>query len=125
MLRKTCRRFWKKVNKYVIRKRREKFPTCAGPFYLRRAIARFQIFKHYVSERTSLNCLKLFIVNDPAKSAKHAQSILFLKVGHSQPLFIYFRLINTVDIKQMLNKILPMTGVEPRTSGIESDRSTN
>ena len=25
----------------------------------------------------------------------------------------------------MLNKILPMTGVEPRTSGIESDRSTN
>ena len=25
----------------------------------------------------------------------------------------------------MFNKILPMTGVEPRTSGIESDRSTN
>ena len=25
----------------------------------------------------------------------------------------------------MLNKILPMTGVEPRTSGIESDCSTN
>ena len=25
----------------------------------------------------------------------------------------------------MLNKILPMTGVEPQTSGIESDRSTN
>ena len=25
----------------------------------------------------------------------------------------------------MLNKILPMTGVEPRTSDIESDRSTN
>ena len=25
----------------------------------------------------------------------------------------------------MLNKILLMTGVEPRTSGIESDRSTN
>ena len=39
--------------------------------------------------------------------------------------FIYFHLFNTVDNKQMFNKILPMTGVEPRTSGIESDRSTN
>ena len=39
--------------------------------------------------------------------------------------FIYFRLFNTVDNKQMFNKILPMTGVEPWTSGIESDRSTN
>ena len=39
--------------------------------------------------------------------------------------FIYFRLFNTVDNKQMLNKFLPMTGVEPRTSGIESHRSTN
>ena len=28
----------------------------------------------------------------------------FLKVGHSRPLFIYFRLFNTVDNKQMLNK---------------------
>ena len=31
----------------------------------------------------------------------------------------------TVDSKQMFNNILPMTGFEPRTSGIESDRSTN
>ena len=49
----------------------------------------------------------------------------FLKVGHSRPLFIYFCLFNTVDNKQMFNKILPMMGVEPRTSGIISDRSTN
>ena len=47
------------------------------------------------------------------------------KVGHSRPLFIYFRLFNTVDNKQMFNKILPMSGVEPRTSGIKSNRSTN
>ena len=47
------------------------------------------------------------------------------KVDHARPLFIYFRIFNTVDNKQMLNKILPMTEVEPRTSGIESDRSTN
>ena len=50
---------------------------------------------------------------------------VFFKVGHSRPLFIYFRLFNTVDNKQMFNKILPMTGVEPRTSGIEIHRSTN
>ena len=51
------------------------------------------------------------------------------KVGHSRLLFIYFRLFITVDNKQvnkqMFNNILPVTGVEPRTSGIESDRSTN
>ena len=49
----------------------------------------------------------------------------FKKVGYSRPLFIYFRRFMTVDNKQMFNKILPMTGVEPRSSGIESDRSTN
>ena len=53
----------------------------------------------------------------------------FLKVGHSRLLFIYFRLFNTVDNKQvkkqMFNKILPMTGVELWASGFESDRSTN
>ena len=49
----------------------------------------------------------------------------FKKVGHTRPLFIYFRLFKTVYNKQMLNKILPMTGVKPRTSGIESNRSTN
>ena len=33
----------------------------------------------------------------------------------------------TVDSKQMynVNKFLPMTGFEPRTSGLGSDRSTN
>ena len=50
---------------------------------------------------------------------------IFLKVDHSRPLFIYLRLFNAVDSKQMFNKILPMTGVEPRTSGIKSDHSTN
>ena len=50
-------------------------------------------------------------------------------MGHSWPLFIYlFRLFNTVQSKQV-NKcsilILPMTGFEPRPSGIGSDCSTN
>ena len=52
--------------------------------------------------------------------------VVFFKVGHSRSLFIfYFCLFNTVDNKQMFNKILPMTGVEPKTSGIEISRSTN
>ena len=40
-------------------------------------------------------------------------------------LFSFFQY--TVDSKQMfyINKFLPMTGFEPRTSGIGSDRSTN
>ena len=52
--------------------------------------------------------------------------LFFLKkVGHSRPLVIYFRLFNAVDNKPMFNKILLMNGVEPWTSGIKSDRSTN
>ena len=38
---------------------------------------------------------------------------------------MYFRLFNTVENKQMFNKIYADDWVEPRTSGIESDRSTN
>ena len=47
--------------------------------------------------------------------------ITFFKMGHSRS-FQY-----TVDSKQMFisNKFLPMTGFEPRTSGIGSDSSTN
>ena len=51
-------------------------------------------------------------------------AIFFKKVGHSRPLYL-FSSFNTVDNKQMVIKILPMTEVEPRTSGIESNRSTN
>ena len=35
-----------------------------------------------------------------------------------------FRLINTVDSKSSIY-FLPMTGFEPQTSGVGSDRSTN
>ena len=45
-------------------------------------------------------------------------------MGHSRPLFLYFRLFNTVNSKQMLDKSLPMPGFEPRISGVEGDRST-
>ena len=40
---------------------------------------------------------------------------------------LFSSFLHTVDSKQMfnINKFLPMTGFEPRTSGIRSDRSTN
>ena len=49
-------------------------------------------------------------------------------MGHSRPLFSLFSSFQyTVDSKQMfnINKFLPMTGFEPRTFGIGSNRSTN
>ena len=54
--------------------------------------------------------------------------VFFLKNGlfpASSSLFSSFQ--NTVDSKQMffVYKFLPMTGFEPQTSGIGSDRSTN
>ena len=49
---------------------------------------------------------------------------MFLKMGHSRPLFLYFRLFNTVNSKQMFDKSLPMTGIELQISGVGGDRST-
>ena len=48
-------------------------------------------------------------------------------MGHFRPLILYFRLFNTVDSQQIniWYKSLPMTGFEPRTSGVGSDCSTN
>ena len=54
-------------------------------------------------------------------------TFLFLN-RHSRPLFSLFPCFQyTVDSKQIfnVNKFLPMTGFEPRTSGVGSDRSTN
>ena len=53
---------------------------------------------------------------------------LFFKMGHSRPLFLYFRLFNTqltVYKCSICKFFLPMTGFEPRTSCIGSNRSTN
>ena len=50
---------------------------------------------------------------------------LFFKLGLSRTLFIYFHLFNTVESKQMFYKSLPITGFEPRISGVGGDRSTN
>ena len=49
--------------------------------------------------------------------------MFFVKMGHSRPLFFFvFSIQLTVNVRY---KFLPMTGFEPRTSGIGSDRSTN
>ena len=45
-------------------------------------------------------------------------------MGHSRPLCLYFRLVNTVDSKCSIYKFLPMIGFEPQTSGFGSNRST-
>ena len=41
-------------------------------------------------------------------------------MGHSRPRFLYFRLFNTVDSKQMIDKSLPMNRFEPSNSGVEA-----
>ena len=38
---------------------------------------------------------------------------------------LFFRIFNTVDSKHCPTIFLPMTGFEPRTSGVGSDRTTN
>ena len=48
----------------------------------------------------------------------------FLKIVYSRPLFLHFRLFNTVE-PEFMSKISQMTGFEPRTSGVGSDRFTN
>ena len=49
----------------------------------------------------------------------------FKKMGHSRSLFLYFRLFNTVDSKHYSIKTLLMSGIEPRTSGVGSNRFAN
>ena len=50
--------------------------------------------------------------------------LLFLKVGHSQSLFLNFRLFCNSIVK-LVDKILPTTGFEPRISGVVSNRCSN
>ena len=64
----------------------------------------------------------------PTLSKRLFKSSFFKKMGHSRSLFsLFLSFLYTVDSKQMfnINKFLPMTGFELRTSGIGSDRSTN
>ena len=58
-----------------------------------------------------------------ATALKTVPGLPILKMGHSRPLFLYIRLFNTVDSKQYSITTLPMSGFEPRTSGVRSDSS--
>ena len=53
------------------------------------------------------------------------ESILNLKWAIPGLFFLYFRLFNTVDSKQIFDKSLPMTEFEPRIFGVGGDRPTN
>ena len=64
------------------------------------------------------------IVRIPAPNSR-GSICLFFKLGLSRTLFIYFRLFNTVESKQMFYKSLPITGFEQRISGVGGDRSAN
>ena len=44
-------------------------------------------------------------------------------MGHSWPLFLYFRIFNAVDNNQMFYIKFSLAGFEPRTSGVGSDHS--
>ena len=46
-------------------------------------------------------------------------------MGHSRPLFLYFRLLNTVDSEQYSIKTLLMMGFELPTSGVGSNWFAN
>ena len=48
----------------------------------------------------------------------------FFKDGRSRSVFLYFRLF-CIFIVQLVDKISPMVGFEPRICGVRSDRSTN
>ena len=48
-------------------------------------------------------------------------TVIFLKMAHSRPLFFIF----VFSIVQLVDQILPMSGFKLRISGVRSDRSTN
>ena len=49
---------------------------------------------------------------------------MYFLMGHSRPLFFIFIFSIRLTVNKYSIKILPMTGFEPRTCGIRSDRST-
>ena len=49
----------------------------------------------------------------------------YLKMGHSRPLYFLFSVFSIQLTVNVQHKFLPLTGFEPRNSGIGSDHSTN
>ena len=62
----------------------------------------------------------------PSQSIRKDPSIFcFLNGPFPASFYLFLSFQYTVDSKQMSNNFLPMTGFEPRTSGIGNERSTN
>ena len=61
--------------------------------------------------------IKTIGIMTPVKMTIAQTALVFFKMGHSCPLFLYFCLFNT---QLTVNKFLPTTGCEPRTSGMEA-----
>ena len=55
----------------------------------------------------------------------YLNDLFIFKMGFSRPLLFYFGLFNTVNRKQCSIEILPMSGLERRTSDVGSDLSAN
>ena len=89
--------------------------------------ASFPLFSSFQSSWQKVNKCSVFSPMTAITTALFF-ILLFYKMGHCWPLFLLFLSFQyAVDSIQMfsVNKFLPMTGFEPRTSGIGSDRSTN
>ena len=72
-------------------------------------------------ENISCKFISVLFYKIQVRRSKSVSVWFFFKMGHPRPLFLYFCLLKyTVDSKQMfnINKFLPMTGFELRTSGI-------
>ena len=74
------------------------------------------------SEQTRIFCL----ANTQFRSTYliEFKAFVFLKMGHSRPIFSLFLSFNTVDSKRSID-FLPMTGFEPRTSGVGNDQMSH
>ena len=89
------------------------------------------LFHSYLSVFNSFSALSLSLEVSLSLNVPLLSSFIILVFLKNWPFSASFTLFSffhyTVDSKQMFytNKLLPMTGFEPRTSGTGSDRSTN
>ena len=84
----------------------------------------------YIDDPFVVSYLNNFLLNVNAKQSSYEKfnlptylsQFVFKKLGYSRPLFLYFRIFNTVESTYNFS---PMTGFEPGISGVGSNCSTN
>ena len=72
-----------------------------------------------------ISYLKTIVIKIKIFEERKVLYSFFKQMGHSRPLFLYFRLFTTFDSYQCSIKTLLMTGFEPRTFGFGSNCFTN